>query len=193
MWYVCDGCTHAIYENKFRFDCLQCDNFTFCDKCYKKNKTHPHKFQKAKVPRGEGPPDNSKDLISMSYMNCNDCGESLLDLSKRVFTCHDCTENFDQGQAKYWCLKCKETTKHEHKLSKLKGAAGNPFEGNVNKDSMNEEQRAAYLDDLFEEYHNLDYDDVIGGGTVLTRFKYTSVPQEDFGLSNEEILLLEDK
>ena len=34
---------------------------------------------------------------------------------------------------------------------------------------------------------------MIGGGAVKTRFKYTSVPKEDFGLTEEEIFLLEDK
>lgn len=28
---------------------------------------------------------------------------------------------------------------------------------------------------------------------MKTRFKYTSVPKEDYGLTNEEILLLDDK
>jgi len=45
---------------------------------------------------------------------------------------------------------------------------------------------------LFEEYHNLDYEDIIGDG-VVTRFKYTNVNKEDFGLTNEEIFLLDDK
>jgi len=36
------------------------------------------------------------------------------------------------------------------------------------------------------------FEDVIGDGLV-TRFKYTNVAKEDFGLTNEEILLLEDK
>jgi len=48
------------------------------------------------------------------------------------------------------------------------------------------------LDQLFEEYHNLDYEDIIGDG-VVTRFKYTNVNKEDFGLTNEEIFLLDDK
>lgn len=48
------------------------------------------------------------------------------------------------------------------------------------------------LDDLLQEYYDLDCEDTIGGGKVKTRFKYTSVPKEDFGLTNEEILLLDD-
>ena len=39
----------------------------------------------------------------------------------------------------------------------------------------------------------MDFEDVIGGGTVKTRFKYTSVKPDDFGLNDDEILLLDDK
>ena len=49
------------------------------------------------------------------------------------------------------------------------------------------------LDELLQSYYDLDYEDIIGGGAVKTRFKYTSVPKEDFGLTEEEIFLLDDK
>lgn len=39
----------------------------------------------------------------------------------------------------------------------------------------------------------MDCEDTIAGGKIKTRFKYTSVPKEDFGLTEEEILLLDDK
>lgn len=61
----------------------------------------------------------------------------------------------------------------------------------IDKGEMNAEQRQAYLDSLFEEYHNLDYEDDIDGTKM--RFKYTNVPKDDYGLTNEEILLLDDK
>jgi protein KRI1 len=44
-----------------------------------------------------------------------------------------------------------------------------------------------------EEYYNLDFEDVIGGGSVKTRFKYRKVAPADFGLTEDEILLLDDK
>lgn len=54
MWFVCDDqeCLKPIKEGHFRFDCQQCDNFTFCEKCYRSNTTHVHKFNKSKVPAG---------------------------------------------------------------------------------------------------------------------------------------------
>lgn len=30
LWFVCDQCLKPIPEEMFRFDCAQCDNFTFC-------------------------------------------------------------------------------------------------------------------------------------------------------------------
>ena len=43
-----------------------------------------------------------------------------------------------------------------------------------------------------QEYYDLDCEDIIGGGQLKTRFKYINVPKENFGLTEEEILLLDD-
>ena len=181
-----------IPAGQFRYDCNQCDNFTFCEKCYKKNKVHLHSFSRFKVPAGNGPPENSEVLIAKAYMKCTVCELSLIDVNKRVYICLDkkCSPDVASGDVTYWCKSCKEETEHEHKRSKLKGAPGTPFL-EKDKDTMDEKERAQYLDGLFDEYHNLDYEDVIGGN-ILTRFKYANVKSEDFGLSHEEILLLDD-
>ena len=63
---------------------------------------------------------------------------------------------------------------------------------NKNKDNMNEEEKKGYLEGLLDEYYTLDFEDLIGGGSVKTRFKYRKVASEDFGLTEDEILLLED-
>lgn len=100
----------------------------------------------------------------------------------------------EEGDAIYWCKKCNEKTDHPHKREKLKGGEGNPFAAKAqagNKDDAQEKSK--FLDNLFEEYHNLDYEDVIGGGTVKTRFKYTNVAKADYGLTEEEIFLLDDR
>jgi protein KRI1 len=61
------------------------------------------------------------------------------------------------------------------------------------KDNMNEEEKKDYLENLLDEFYNIEYEDIIGGGSVKTRFRYRKVAQADFGLTDEEILLLEDK
>jgi protein KRI1 len=61
------------------------------------------------------------------------------------------------------------------------------------KDKMTEEEKNQYIENLLDEYYNLDYEDIIGGGSVKTRFKYRKVAAEDFGLTEDEILLLDDK
>jgi KRI1-like family len=37
-WFACDGCQKPIGGGEYRFDCVTCDNFCFCEKCYRKNK-----------------------------------------------------------------------------------------------------------------------------------------------------------
>lgn len=59
-------------------------------------------------------------------MLCHDCKDSLLDMSKRVFICKECSGEFDKGDLVYFCLKCKTKGTHEHKLEKLKGVPGEP-------------------------------------------------------------------
>lgn len=49
------------------------------------------------------------------------------------------------------------------------------------------------VEDLLQEYHDLDYEDVIAGGKVKTRFQYTKVPSKDYGLDDQDLLLLDDK
>lgn len=48
------------------------------------------------------------------------------------------------------------------------------------------------LDELIDDYANLDFEDVIAGG-IKTRFKYTEVPKESFMLTDEELLYCDDK
>jgi hypothetical protein len=54
-------------------------------------------------------------------------------------------------------------------------------------DEANQADSGKYLDSLFEDYHNLDTAENKG------RFRYEKVPADDFGLTNEDILMLDDK
>lgn len=127
-------------------------------------------------------------------MLCHNCKDSLINLSKRVYVCRECSGEFDKGDIMYFCLKCKKEGVHEHKLEKLKGLPGDPANlKRKDKDKMTEEEKKEYLENLLEDYYNLEYEDIIGGGSVKTRFKYKKVGATDFGLTDEEILLLDDK
>lgn len=171
LWFCCDGCMDPIPEQMFRFDCTRCENFSFCLKCYMANTTHSHRFKKQKVPAGQGPPQNSNELIAKAFMQCTECHKSLIDLSKRVFTCEKCSESVTLGDAVYWCKKCEENTEHEHKRTKLKPTSAE-LAMSTGKTNEKGEETTRYLDNLFEDYHNLECEDVIGGGAIKARFGY---------------------
>ena len=40
---------------------------------------------------------------------------------------------------------------------------------------MNEEEKKDYLENLLDEFYNVEYEDIIGGGSVKTRFRYRKV------------------
>lgn len=107
-------------------------------------------------------------------MLCCECKESLLDVSKRVYYCDTCSPN-KPDNTQYWCKNCEKTTDHKHKLSKVKGSHLNDVMGSEGTEK--DKKSSKYLDSLFEEYHKLDCEDTIAGGTVKTRFRYTNVPK----------------
>mmetsp|Transcript_11976 Transcript_11976/g.20219 ORF Transcript_11976/g.20219 Transcript_11976/m.20219 type:complete len:258 (-) Transcript_11976:25-798(-) len=119
-------------------------------------------------------------------MLCQGCRVSLIDLSKRVFICRECSPDPENGEALYWCQKCRDATDHPHSLEKFKGMTEKGGEeGNA--------EGRKYLEDMLQEYYDLDCEDQIDGGKIKTRFKYSQVQKEDFGLTPEEILLLDDR
>lgn len=53
-----------------------------------------------------------------------------------------------------------------------------------------EEMRKRKLDEYMDEIYGLDFNDMVGG--VATRFKYTSMPPQSYGLNPVEILMATD-
>lgn len=94
------------------------------------------------------------------------------------------------------CKDCKlrhqqiEEGGESHPISKVKhrDLEDQPKEETKEKDKA----KSTHLDGMLEEYYNLGFEDIIGKD-IYTRFKYTKVKDYDFGLSNEEILLLNDQ
>ena len=128
-------------------------------------------------------------MIAQSYMLCQVCRISLLDQKSKAYVCPTDYPDYEKtGICTYWCKDCKNNTEHKYKRVKFKG-----FAGLKDEDDENEyEQKNNYLDKLLQEYYDLDCEDVIGGGKLKTRFKYVEVPKENYGLTNEEILLMDD-
>ena len=77
----------------------------------------------------------------MACMLCSVCQESLIDVSKRVYFCVECSPDIANGNVTYWCNNCKKSTEHEHIRKKMKGQIGNPFAnfGKSDKDAMSDE------------------------------------------------------
>ena len=128
------------------------------------------------MPIDLAPPENKEQLLSQAYMLCDNCKISLLDKSKRVYHCKTCDC--------YICKDCKKEHNKDHELVKEKQRE----EENGDK----AKSKSEYLEGMLEDYYNLGFEDIIGKD-IYTRFKYTKVKNNNFGLTNEEILLLNDK
>jgi len=94
----------------------------------------------------------------------------------------------------------KQLKKQEKKKKKRESEKGHSTDGAVSADEMDadaepeapvsEPDRKKRAKELMDEYYNLGYEDMIGDQP--TRFKYTSVPKSDYGMSATEILLADD-
>jgi protein KRI1 len=50
-WFYCDECLKAIKENKIKYECDVCEDYTLCKSCFT-SKNHQHQMKKSKVPFG---------------------------------------------------------------------------------------------------------------------------------------------
>ncbi|KAL0360206.1 UNVERIFIED_CONTAM: protein KRI1 [Sesamum radiatum] len=66
-----------------------------------------------------------------------------------------------------------------------------PKEGKRKRKRKPSEVEKAVREQLMEEYYKLDYEDTIGD--LKTRFKYKTVKAKRYGLTPEEVLMMDDK
>lgn len=134
------------------------------------------------------------------WWQCDGCLKEILP-NKKKFDCTVC-ENFTL------CKSCCRSTEHEHPLEKSRV----PESSNRGKRGHDDIERAVDMDEvadnnrlnlsyggderinsLLDEYYGLHFEDVLDSGKMPVRFKYVRVEKNDYGLSAEDILSMDDK
>ena len=186
LWFYCDECKKALKEGKIKYECKTCEDYTLCKKCFKK-KGHEHQMKKDIVPKGCSPPENADDLIKKveneqeeNILKCSRCNKIIVE--NRYYICNEPT-----CKDLKFCKDCRGLGKiiHEHKLSKYTI----PEETNEEKENKTNKEK---LEELIDQKANYDIDDIIDG-KIGTKFHYTKVPKENSGLTDDMLLLLDDK
>ena len=187
LWFYCDECKKALREGKIKYECKTCEDYTLCKKCFKK-KGHEHQMKKDKVPIGCSPPDNAEELIKKAekeqeenILKCSRCQKIIVENKYYI-----CTE--DACKDLHFCKDCRGLGKniHEHKLIKYII----PEVSNAEDD--NQKTKKERLEELIDQKANYNIDDIIDG-KIGTKFHYTKVPKENSGLTDDMLLLLDDK
>jgi len=173
QWWYCDECRTAIKENKIFYECTICADINICRDCFK-SIGHPHKMKKTKVPIGCKPPEDWRDILENLDFKCSNCKNEIED--EWYFKCNEC-------ERVNICKPCKQTFIHEHKLTKIKQ------EFAEEKKIIEPKEK---LKNLLDHYENQKIDKVIAK-EIPTRFHYTKVEPEDFGVSEEMLFYLDDR
>ncbi|TRY50121.1 KRR1 interacting protein 1 [Cryptosporidium tyzzeri] len=130
------------------------------------------------------------------WWQCDGCLKEILP-NKKKFDCKVC-ENFTL------CKCCCRNTNHEHPLEKSRVPEPINKEFNDNEEAEIEEMTNSNrlnlrygdnekINSLLDEYYSLHFEDVLDNGKMPVRFKYTNVEKNDYGLSVEDILSMDDK
>jgi hypothetical protein len=188
LWFYCDSCKKPLKEGKIKYECKTCEDYTLCKKCYK-SKGHEHQRKKDIVPAGCNPPENAEELIKKvenenesNILKCSRCQKIIVENKYYICNEESC------ANLKY-CMTCRGLGKniHDHKLSKFIIK-----EKEESDDEQNKKTNTEKLQALIDEKANYNIDDVIDG-ELGTKFHYTKVPKEDSGLTDDMLLLLDDK
>ena len=192
IWWFCDTCYKGIKPLEHRFECLDFD-FTQCKNCANL-KTHQYPMKKFVVPEGCVPPSDEEILkILEKFVICNEC-DCKMDgtfryykskVEEDYFLCEDCYSFQITNKSTSKSFRIKDFEVSEPTQIDISRAIENKEFDKLKGGDME-------LDELIDDYANLDFEDVIAGG-IKTRFSYTEVPKESFMLTDEELLYCDDK
>lgn len=187
LWFFCDNCKHPLKPGKIKYECKTCDDFTLCKTCYK-SQNHVHPMKKTKVSIENAPPLNAVELIqqhiSQNELICSKCNKEII--TNYYFICNE-----ETCMSLKFCKTCRGIGKsiHEHKLHKYIL----PVDETQNDDEEEKEiDPKLKLTKLIENNADTAIDMVIDK-EIPSKFHYTKVNKDSSELTNEMILLLDDK
>jgi protein KRI1 len=183
-WFYCDDCKKAIKENKIKYECTICEDYTTCKDCHV-SVPHAHKMKKSKVPLGFKPPHNWKEILENLKDKNNDDSLTCTNCSKEIIASYYfvCSES-ECSSAKI-CKTCRGVGKsvHEHKLSKFF------YEENNEEIQIDPNEK---LNNMIENVFSPVVDDIIAK-QIPTKFHYVSTNKEEFELTDDMLVFLDDK
>ena len=186
LWFYCDNCKKPIKEKKIKYECKTCEDYTLCKECFK-SIGHYHQMKKDKVPIGCYPPENAIELIKKITENesliCSKCNKDIVE--NYYFICDE-----DSCKNLKFCRKCRGEGKkiHEHKLHKFY-INDNENEDENENENLNPKDK---LNKIIDYQTERNIDDIIDK-EIPTKFHYTKVAKDDSGLTDDMLLLLDDK